>query len=77
LKKSAYDLRNTVPGGQKNEHPKWFALNPGQYIARCAKPSPKSTLLIDRREIRNLNYYPFSSDNKHEYGKYALVKKWY
>jgi hypothetical protein len=53
-------VHKSVPDlGQINELSKWFALNPGQYIARCAKPSPKSTLLIDRREIRNFNNYPF------------------
>jgi len=32
LEKSAYDLRDAVPGGQKNELSKWFALNLGQYF---------------------------------------------
>ena len=53
-------VHKSVPDpGHINELSKWSALNLGQYIARWTKPSPKSTLLIDRREIRNLNYYPF------------------
>ena len=47
--KSVPNLRHVFPSsewfppdlGQKNELPKWFALNLGQYIARCAMLCPR------------------------------------